>query len=310
MRSDGIEVGVGLLVPPGGQSRAEVNLLDRVRLVANEQRHPERFAGSDLRLAWIEIGQMFDVVGPPECLVKSPRAAEYQAETRRRRFKAAGADVADGLRLNALKDVAGYASADQRLPEDKPHRLLGEFFQLSIGKIILRLVRTPRLSRHLRVRHFAIGRNVLSWIFRTLALGKVQVGGVRKIVDLLRLPGTKPLAVVVDVESIARSFHLGRKSQGIRRQVKGIGGENAGSLMVLVIFAYVVIGQPGEDHLRAGEAHQADDFLLGLAMSPALERTEHIGSGRVGSIEKPGIDNAVGGERVSRFHFANISQSL
>ena len=77
MGSDGIQVGVGPLVPPGWQSRAEVNLLSRIRVVANDERHPERFAGSDLGLGRIEIGQMFDVVSPPEHLVKSPWPAEF-----------------------------------------------------------------------------------------------------------------------------------------------------------------------------------------------------------------------------------------
>src|SRR5215469_3331912 len=242
MRSDGIDVGGGRLAPAGWQSRAEVNLLRRIRVVANEQRHPERFARSDLRLRWIEIGQMFDVVGPPECLVKSPRAAEFQGETRRRRLKAAGADVADGLRFNTLEDVAGHTSANQRFPEDKPHRFLREFFQLRIAKVVLSPIRAPCLSRYLRVRHLATGRNVLGSIFRALPFGKLQVGGVRKIVDLFGLPGTKPLAVVVDVESIARSFHLCGKRQRVRSQIKSVGGENAGRLMILVIFTYVVTG--------------------------------------------------------------------
>src|SRR5215469_1159358 len=113
MRSDGIDVGGGRRAPSGRQSRAEVNLLCRIGVVQNEQRHPERFARSDLRLGWIEVGQVFDVVGPPECLVKSPRAAEFEREARRRRLIAAGTDVADGLRFNTLEDVAGHTSANQ-----------------------------------------------------------------------------------------------------------------------------------------------------------------------------------------------------
>src|SRR5215472_12165294 len=158
MRSDGIDVGGGRLAPAGWQSRAEVNLLRRIGVVANEQRHPERFPRTDLRLGWIEIGQMFDVVGPPECLVKSPRPAEFKCETRRGRLIPARAGIGDGLRLNALKDVAGYTPADQRLPEDKVHRILRELFQLGIAKIVLRLVKTPGLSGDLRIWHLATGR--------------------------------------------------------------------------------------------------------------------------------------------------------
>src|SRR5215472_13795628 len=158
MRSDGVQVGVRPLVPPGWQSRVEANLLSRIRVVLNNERHPERFARSDLGLGWIEIGQMFDVVGPPECLVKSPRPAEFKCETRRGRLIPARAGIADGLRLNALKDIAGYTSADQRLPENKPHRILRELFQLGIAKIVLRLVKTPGLSGDLRIWHLATGR--------------------------------------------------------------------------------------------------------------------------------------------------------
>jgi hypothetical protein len=67
-------------------------------------------------------------------------------------------------------------------------------------------------------------------------------------------------------------------------------------LVILVIFADNVVRQPGNDHLRARDSHQANDLVERLTVTPLFEGMENIGARSIGPVQKPGIRNAVGSQ--------------
>src|SRR5205807_9257112 len=107
-------------------------------------------------------------------------------------------------RLDTCENVTHGRAAKQRLSADEPDVRLGEFFELGVGKIVLRLVVTPSLRCHLRIGNLSRRRNLVGAIYRTFALEEIEVNGVRKVLDLLWLPDPEALPIVPDVEPAAR----------------------------------------------------------------------------------------------------------
>jgi len=72
----------------------------------------------------------------------------------------------------------------------------------------------------LRIGNLSRRRNLVGAIFRTFALEEIEVNGVRKVVDLLWLPDAEALAIVTDVEPVARRSDLLGKSEGVGGKIE------------------------------------------------------------------------------------------
>src|ERR1700757_2323969 len=131
------------------------HLLRRIRVVANEKRHPKCVTGRNLGLRRIEIAQLLNIVRWPEGVVEGPRSAEFQPESRRWGSVATRLGVGDWARCDALEDIARNRSTHERFSEDESDRHLGEFLQLCVSEIVLRLVIAPSFSRDSRIGYFA-----------------------------------------------------------------------------------------------------------------------------------------------------------
>ena len=130
------------------------------------------------------------------------------------------------------------------------------------------LVKLPGLGRDPGIRNFARGRNIAGWIFRSISLVKFEVDRVREVIEFFRLPGTKSLAIVANVQPIAGRLNLLRKSERISSQIEGLGGENSRRLMVLMILSDNVVRHPRKNDLWPGQANQANDFVQRFTVSP------------------------------------------
>ena len=81
---------------------------------------------------------------------------------------------------------------------------------------------------------------------KSVSFEKIKIDRVRKVINLLGLPGTKPFDIVADVQPIARRLDLLGKGKRIRRQIESFGCEDSGGLMV-VIFPDIVVRHPGKN---------------------------------------------------------------
>src|SRR5581483_6836874 len=145
-RGNGINGSFRFLRPTCWQRGTQRDLLWGIGLVADDDRHPERFSGGDLRFGRVQVSQVLDIVGAPEGPVEGPWTTKFERHSRSGRFVSASAGIGYRLGRDPLEDVAGRSSANKRLAENEPHRHLGKFFQLGIGEIILSLVIAPRLG--------------------------------------------------------------------------------------------------------------------------------------------------------------------
>src|SRR5215469_12469919 len=130
------ECGIGFLAPSRRQSGMQSYLLGRVRVVANDERDPQGFTEANLCLRGVEIRQMPEIVGRPECMVERPWAAEFERDTRGRRFIALRPSVKDGIGLDSVEDIARGSTSHQRLAPDEPNRHFRKFLQLRIREIV------------------------------------------------------------------------------------------------------------------------------------------------------------------------------
>src|ERR1700674_2777053 len=154
------------------------HLLGHICVVANEKRHPKCVSGCYLGLGRIEIAQLLNIVRWPEGAVEGPRSAEFQPESRRWGSVATRLGVGDWARCDALEDIARSRSAHERFSEDESDRHLGEFLQLCVGEIVLRLVTAPSLSRDSRIGYFARRRCLGGLIFGALSMKKIEMSRV------------------------------------------------------------------------------------------------------------------------------------
>src|ERR1700686_4852740 len=154
------------------------HLLGRICVVANEKRHPKCITGRNLGLGRIEGDQLLNIVRWPEGAVEGPRSAEFQPESRRGGSVAMGLGVGDWARCDALEDIARSRSAHERFSQDESDRHLGEFLQLCVGEIVLRLVIAPRFSRDSRIGYFARMRRLGGLIFWALSMKKIEMSRV------------------------------------------------------------------------------------------------------------------------------------
>src|SRR5215469_6937888 len=130
--------------------------------------------------------------------------------------------------------------------------------------------------------------------------------GVREEIDLLRLPRTQPFSVVIDSLPIARSFNLLGENDWVRCQIEGLGGDHGSSLMVVMVLADDIVGQPRENHFRTRQADQSHDGFQSLTVPPSLQGMEYVCARSIRAMQKPGIGNAIRGERTAGLHLANF----
>src|ERR1039458_852076 len=109
---------------------------------------------------------------------QSPTPRPMATLPRRRGSVAMGLGVGDWARCDTLEDIARSRSAHERFSEDESDRHLGEFLQLRVGEIVLRLVIAPSFSRDSRIGYFARRRRLGGLIFWALSMKKIEMSRV------------------------------------------------------------------------------------------------------------------------------------
>ena len=132
--------------------------------------------------------------------------------------------------------------------------------------------------------------------------------GIGEEVELLRLPGKKALGKVGHAGAIAGRRKLLGELQRIGGAIKGFNGENAGGLVVFMVFSGDGMRQPGEKDMGPGDAHQTHDLVKRKYFMPVVERAQHVLAGRVVAVEEPDVGNAEGCQRAAGFDFAELAE--
>src|SRR3954471_7739275 len=94
---------------------------------------------------------------------------------------------------------------------------------------------------------------------------------------------------VADVVAIARSGQLLGERGGVAGHVERLGCDHAGSLVVSMILAGHVIGQPSENDFGSREAHQAHRLAESRAMVPCFQRAQNILPRSIWSAQEPNV---------------------
>src|SRR5947209_8181160 len=208
----------------------------------------------------------------PECMVESPRAAEFESKVLLRRLIATRLYVGSRSGMHLIKDVACFTSSYQRLSKNQANRISRELLQLGITKVgVLGFVITPGVSRDPRVRYSAGRRDCIGRVFRPFSFRKIQVGCVRKIVDFFGLPRTQSFSIVIDVQSVAWCLNLLRKCERMPCKIESLSGEHSRGLMVFVILSNNVVWQESKDDFRARDAHETNHLVQHFAVSPLFQ---------------------------------------
>src|SRR5438067_5536770 len=116
---------------------------------------------------------------------------------------------------------------------------------------------------------------------------KFEMCRVRKVINLLGLPGTQPFTIVVDAVVVLWGLKLFREHYRICGDIERFRRQNSSRLMVIVVLSRNIQGQPGQDDFRPRKPHQPDNLLKRGAMPPGFERVQNVLSGRVEAIQKP-----------------------
>src|SRR5205809_376116 len=175
VRRNGLHRCAGLLAPARGQHSAYRNLLYRIGVIADKQGNPQRIARCNLRLRRVQISEMLDVVRWPKGPIEGPGSTQLKGQLCRWWLITTSPDIPNGSWRDTFEDVTRGCAADQRLSENETDGGLGEFFELCVGKIVLRLVVTPGFCGHLRIGNLPRRRNFVGAIFRTFALEEIEV---------------------------------------------------------------------------------------------------------------------------------------
>src|ERR1700741_134031 len=123
------------------------------------------------------------------------------------------------------------------------------------------------------------GGNRRGRILRAFALDEVVVAGVGEEVELLRLPWLQ--ALQQRLVHFARLRQLRREDRWVARHFERFDRNDAGGLMVPVIFSDEEARHPGEDHGWASEAHDTHNLLEDRAVAPVGEGLKDILARRI-----------------------------
>src|SRR5438067_846332 len=131
---------------------------------------------------------------------------------------------------------------------------------------------------------------------------KFEMCRVRKVINLLGLPGTQPFTIVVDAVVLLWGLKLFREHYRICGDIERFGGQNSGRLMVIVVLARNVQRQPGQDNFRPRQPDQPNHLLQRSAMPPGLEGVQNVLSGRVQALKEPNVEYSHGRQRATAFY--------
>ena len=189
----------------------------------------------------------------------------------------------------------------------------GHFFDLGIGHAgnlraevaRLRFVHEEFIKGQAPVRLAGLGE-IADGILRAEAAEEVFAFGIGEVIDFLGLPGTEIFEI--GFEAAKRNGDLGRENGGIAGEIESLSGENAGGLVIAVVFTDERAGKKGEDDFGAGEANEADEIFESAAVAPVGEGLQDVLRGGVLAAEKPDMSDAEGSAGATRFDFANVAE--
>src|SRR5437016_11178525 len=167
----------------------------------------------------------------------------------------------------------------------------------------LGLVSAKRIERHPPVRLLARFGYLFYRIVRAFPAKNIFAVRVREVINLFWLPG--PQVLKKRFEPFGRTGQLLGERGGIARQIECLRRQQAGSLMVPVVFANKCSRQKRQDDFRTSQAKEAHKLFERSAVIPIRQRLQYVLRCRVLAAEKPHIGNAQRRESVPRFDLAD-----